>query len=687
MTGSGSRRPATLGALARIGSLALVLGLGLTPIVAILPAGTPGAAEDVAAASGLTTTADARYVVDPASHKVHVRVSLAATNHLQDTKTRRYFFDRSFMAVPPGTTGFRISSAGAAPKATVTAHHRTYNLLRIDFGKQLAAGATRTFSIAFDIPDPGGAPTRATRIGASLVSFSAWGLASDGATGGSVTVIFPPGYSVEATGSSLGRPSTDAAGNTTFTSGRLANPTTFLATFSADRPSAYRESTLQVRIGDETIPVTIRAWPDDAAWAKRVRSLLARGLPALSKAIGLPWTAGRPLVVQEAISRNASGFAGRYSPSEDTIEIAYYADAFVILHEAAHAWFDGGLVADRWASEGFSSWYALRAAKAIGEKKVVGDPLTPALAKIRVPLNAWGAATPEAASTPAEDAGYAAALRFATLTAQRAGPAGLQKVWRAIVDRQAAYQPTGAGAELEPTDGAPDWRGLLDLLEDRTGKDFGDLWAAWIVRPREADQLFEREAARTGHDEVVARAGDWRLPRVVRDTLRVWQFEQVGEQLNAASRALDDRDDVAAAASAVGLTPPDTMRSDFEGERGFAAASAEAEAELAAIAAYRDAAASRTGGSDIVQAIGLWSADPDAAMSTAASAFAAGDLETTVRSSSFAKATWEAASVVGRNRIIAVAASLAAIVVGLWLGFRWLRDRRGIHRPTLLADG
>ena len=72
----------------------------------------------------------------------------------------------------------------------------------------------------------------------------------------------------------------------------------------------------------------------------------------------------------EAISRNATGFAGRYNPPAGTIEIAYYADTFVVLHEAAHAWFDGGLLADRWASEGFASWYALQAATAIGEKKV-----------------------------------------------------------------------------------------------------------------------------------------------------------------------------------------------------------------------------------------------------------------------------------------------------------------------------
>ena len=63
---------------------------------------------------------DARYVVDPAVRKVHVAVALSATNHLKDTKTHRYYFDRSFMAVPPGTTGFKVTSSGVTPARRAT---------------------------------------------------------------------------------------------------------------------------------------------------------------------------------------------------------------------------------------------------------------------------------------------------------------------------------------------------------------------------------------------------------------------------------------------------------------------------------------------------------------------------------------------------------------------------------------
>jgi hypothetical protein len=668
----------------RASAAAALLALLMLGVTSALPAGTPGAPVDALATGGLTTTADARYVVDPATHRVHVAVTLSATNHLADTKTRRYFFDRSYLAVPASTAGYQVTSAGATPRVTVAARHTSYTLLRIDFGKQLAAGATRSFAIGFDIVDKGGAATRPLRIGASLVTFSAWGLGSDGATGGSVTVVFPKGYAIQPSGAGLGKPTTDAAGNTVFTTGRLANPLKFVASFAADRPNAFKETSFAVSIGGDSIPVTLRAWPDDPAWSKRVKALLAKGLPELAKEIGLPWTGGRPLIVQEAISRNTSGFAGRFDPTSHTIEIAYYADAFVILHEAAHAWFDGSFLADRWASEGFSSWYAIQAAKAIGEKKVTGDPLTPALAKLREPLNAWGPATPDTAPTKAEDAEYAAALTLASLTAERAGPDGLRAVWQAIRDQRAPFQPAGAGLALERTSGAPDWRGLLDLLEDRTGRSYDDLWTAWVLRPNETDLLIDRDAAKVGYRDVADRAATWQMPRVVRDALRVWQYEQVGDLLNAASRALDDRDAVQAAAAAAGLKPPPTMQAAFEGPRGFTAASAEADAELAAIAAYREAASVRPAKPDLLQGIGLWGADPDAVMARATTAFQGGDLEETVRASTFARSVWDSATTIGRNRVLAIFGSLAAILLGGWLAVRWMRDRGVRRRRTLL---
>ena len=673
------RRLAVLG-------LALFAALVATPGLALVPATAPllgplAAAPAAAASTGLTMTADTRYTVDPAKRRVHVAVNLSATNHRTDTKTRRYFFDRAFLAVQPGTTTFRITSPGARPTVTVQRKATSFTLLRIDFGKQLPAGGTRKLRLTFDVTDPGGGATRTTRIGTTLVSFAAWGFGSSGTPGGTVAVVFPTGFSVDVNAPELGQPATDAAGNQTFTTGKLANPLKFSAYFVANRPGAYKETTIQVAIGASTIPITLRAWPDDPAWAKRVASLLKRGLPALAKDIGLPWTVDQPLIVSEAINSTEAGFSGRYNPPAGQIEIAYYASTFVILHEAAHAWFDGSLLADRWASEGFASFYALRAAKAIGEKKVTGDVLTPALEKVRVPLNAWSA--PGVDGPAVENAEYAAALKLATEVARRAGADGLTGVWRAIHEQRAAYQPTGTRASLETSDAAPDWRGLLDLLEERTGVAYDDLWASWVLRPADTALMADRSAVRLRYATVARRADAWLLPRVVRDAMRAWQFDQATELLDSASAALDDRDAVLDAAAGTGLIPPATMQLAFEGPRGFATASAQADAELAAIAAYREAAAARLGEPDPIARIGLWNSDPTGAMGRAAEAFNAGELEASVAASAHARTIWTTASEVGRNRLLAAGASLGAVLLAAFMLIRWFRDRAVRRRPVM----
>src|SRR3954451_11352114 len=98
------------------------------------------------------------------------------------------------------------------------------------------------------------------------------------------------------------------------------------------------------------------------------------------------------------------------------------------------------------------------------------------MAASKVPLNAWGAVG--RADTKTEAYGYAAALELARQVAARAGQAGLAKVWGPAAAHDAAAQPVQAApvTGTETIGGPPDWRGLLDLLEARTGKRFDDLW-------------------------------------------------------------------------------------------------------------------------------------------------------------------------------------------------------------------
>ena len=697
-----ARRPAAAPArLAR----SLLLAAAAALVTGLVPAVAPPAQ---AAAPDLTLTAETRYDVDPGQRAVHVTVALTAVNHLKDTTTRQYYFDRAFLAVQPGASNIAISARTGSPAVAVAATEADHTLLRIDFGRRLPAGSSRTFNLTFDLADPGGAPTREIRVGESFVSFPAWAFATPSTPGGSVTVSFPSGYTIEVDSEQLGEPTTDADGRMVYSSGRLAEPLAFFAYFLADRPTAHTETTHAIEIAGRPLTLAVRAWPDDPAWGERVGALVERGLPVLADGIGLPWLGQEPLVVAEAISRSSAGYSGRYDPSAGRIEIAYYADSFVVLHEAAHAWFDGSLLAERWANEGFASWYAVQAATAL-EEAVTGPALSPELAGARVPLNDWTIEGSDDSLT--DDYGYAASAELARLIAERAGPSGLASVWAAARDRIAAYQPAGLDAVAggsamngaartyaagegsdavipERTAEPPDWRGLLDLLEDRTGRRYDDLWRSWVVRPEEVDLLAARATARRQYDEVVARAGEWRLPEVVRQAMRAWQFEQARELLTAADRALDDRDAVASAASAAGLHVPRALEAEFEGNRGFAAAAAEADAQLATIAALQQARAARPGPPDLIQEVGLWWATPEADIEHAAAAFESGELEESVEASLAAWSAWTGAADGGRNRIASMVGALVAAVIGIWLVLSMIRGlwRSGSSRASRIRS-
>jgi hypothetical protein len=675
--------------------LVIVLALGLLPATA-QPA--------LAAAPSLTLTSDTRYDVDPEAGLVHVSVGLTAVNHLKDTKTRQYYFDRAFLAVQPGTANFAISAASGTPTVKVASAKADHTLLQIDFGRRLPAGSSRTFTLTFDITDPGGAPTRDVRIGPSLVSFSAWAFASPETPGGSVAVVFPAEYSIEVQSDQLGEPTTDGEGRTIYASGRLADPLTFFAYFVADRPASYVASNLSIDVGGDTVPIVIRSWPDDPAWATRVTGLVERGLPILAGEIGLPWFAEKPLAIAESISRSAEGYSGRYDPATGRIDIAYYAGSFVVLHEIAHAWFDGNLLAERWANEGFASWYALQAAATI-EEPVTAPTLTPELAAHRVQLNDW--AISDGGDSATDAYGYAASAELALLIAERAGPSGLASVWEAARERVAAYQPAGldpgaggaampgpvpgAGSDVanaERTTEPPDWRGLLDLLEDRTGERYDDLWRTWVVRPEEAGLLTLRATTRREYADVVGRAGEWRLPAVVRQAMRAWQFDEASELLGAADLALDDRDSVASAASAAGLEVPRSLEAAFESDAGFAAAAAEADAQLATIEAYESARDARPAEPTPIEQVGLWWATPDRDVERAAEAFGSGDLRASVEASSAAFQAWTGADETGRSRIATIIGAIVAALIAVWLVISAIRGiwRTGSSRAARLRE-
>ena len=646
--------------------LALVLSAGVVA--------APSSVQDVAAATpDLTLVGNARYSVQPRQSRVRVVVDLNATNHLRDTQVRRYYFDHAFLAVLPGTSAFKLTGDKGSPTVGIARRTRDYTLLRLNFGSRLYSGRSTSFELQFDLKDPGGEATRDVRVGDSLVSFPVWAFATPSTGGGAVSIVFPKGYAVTVEAGELSAPTVDASGRTIIRATSIGDPASFFAFVVGDRPGSYKITNQSVRVGGTTAHLTIRAWADDPQWGKRVKGVLGKGLPVLGGLIGLPWTRQVPFEVQEAVSRTTGGYAGLFDPRTGRIEVAYYADSLVVLHEASHVWFNGALLADRWANEAFASYYALAAAKKL-KQKVTVQGVTPRLQKSRIPLNAWGAVGRATVAT--EDYAYAAALTLAREIASRAGANGLKKVWGAAAGRVGAYQAAQGSSAPDTIDAAPDWRVLLDLLEDQTGKKYDDLWRKWVVRPAELTLLNERATARAEFAAVQEIGGDWQLPKVIRQALRAWQFDQATQLLGDARGVLNRRAQLEQLAADSGLTLPPQLQTAFESDAGVAAANAEADAEATAIETIRVAAATRPDGSNPLVQLGLIGTTPDAILASARTAFAAGDLAGVAHQADAAQRIWLASEEVGRNRLLAAIGVALIALMGLGLLIVNVRDRR-----------
>ena len=676
-----------------VGVIALVLALlaaWLAPVAGLAPA-----APVLAAATDLTLVTDTVYTVQPDRNRVRVSLSIVARNNTKETRTKKFWFTHAYLAVQPTASDLKVTGAKGA-SVRVSKRTADATLLRINFGSRLYSGRSRTFKLTFSLVDKGKPSDRTIRVGTSLVTLPVWAHASNGASGGSVKVRIPAGYDVSVEQGTFARRTTLDDGGTELATGKLRNPLSFFAYVTAQRPAVPEDTPLAVAAGDERIALTLRGWQGDTAWSTRIGDLFRRSLPVLREDIGLPWPHDEPMVVQEAISRAADGYAGLFDPAENRIEVAYWADHQVVIHEAAHGWFNGGLLADRWANEGFASLYAARAAEAIGEEGA-GPELTEELAAAAIPLNAWSATPPQDAGDPtdagpsdaAEAYGYAASLALATAIAERAGDDALRGVWADAASGIGAYQPqagdppAAAAAASEAVGGPPDWRGLLDLIEARTGGDFTDLWREWVVRPEEAALLDARAEARRSYARTIALAGDWSLPGSIRDALRAWQFDTAEQLLADARTVLAQRSAVESMAEQDGVTLPADMQALFE-SGDLVGASGRAEAERNAMLAITQAAAARSSSEDPLTTVGMLGEDPDAELIAARAALADGDLEATFAFADDAYRAWTGAWQEGRRRALLGLAVLATFVVlASAVAGKIRRDRR--QHPALAS--
>ncbi|HET8587284.1 MAG TPA: hypothetical protein VFM74_05340, partial [Candidatus Limnocylindria bacterium] len=628
-----------------------------------------------AAVPGLRIVTVTRYEVQPDRGRVHVTIDAAATALTPDTSAGHTYYSGVTFGVPREAAHVAATSAGSPLRVT---HDPKSGRVGVTFGAAVFFQQTYRYRITFDLLDGGGAPDREVRVGPSLVAFPVWAYGTADTGGSSVRVTIPAGYTVTVEAGAMTDRST--ASTTILVSDGIDDPTSYFAYVSADRAGAFTATPLTLSVGRQTARIEVRAWSDDPEWGKRMASLLRDGLPELHRQIGLDYPIGGTLGVEEAATSRLGEYAGTYDSFSDSITVRYDADAVVGLHEAAHIWFNGSLFRDRWIDEAFAEYYGVAAARALG---LHGSTfaLDPELIADRVPLNDWGA--PGVEKPGVEDFAYAATYHLAQLIADRTDADGLQRVWRAASDGELSYQPVhGDGT---PAKGRAitqeSWQQLLDLLEERTGASYADLWKAWIVNDTQALLLEQRERARTPYQADVRDAGDWELPDSIRFLMSSWQFDEAAGELSEVRFVLSKRDRIAAAAARLDLVPPPTLRQKFEGDAGLEAARSEADAELATLSNLSKTEELSAGEPTALAWIGLLGAQPAVDLDAARDAFEAGDLAVADDRATAAFDTRATAEETGRLRVAVGGGALLALDAAAMAGLgarRRARRRRAV---------
>jgi hypothetical protein len=661
----------------RISALAAAAALLL---LAIAPAALPGRVA-LAADRGLVVVAQTRYTALPEERRVHVTIDAVATSYTPNPPgSLAYYSDVNF-AVQAGATNVVASSGGRALHVALDAGDPDFLEVRVTFPNGIYFQESTAYRVAFDLPDPGGAPDRNFRISPSIVAFPVWAFGSSNEPGSTVTVILPAGFRPNWQGGDLA-PSTGPNGEIVLSTTSLPDPFAFFAYLSADRPGAFTDNMLTIDVGGKSARLNVRAWQDDAEWGTTMTGLMTDGLPALQRLIGLAYPAPGTLVVEEAATSRLGDYAGIYNSLTGMIRVRYDADAYVALHEAAHIWFNGDLFRDRWIGEAWAEFYGVQSAKAIGATGHAFD-LTDDMLANKIPLNDWGEIG--AVEIGVEEYAYAATYHLAILVYTRTNMPGLQAVWKGANDGEMAYQPANPGET--PQTGVDfhleGWQQLLDLLEERTGTSFDDLWSEWVVNPQEQQRMDARGLARRQYAAVVKDAGPWNLPTDLRLAMGAWDFESAEADMQLAGSVLDKRDEIEADAAHLELAPPAELQDLFEQKGGLKAAGAEADLEVDALAEIASASERLDKEESFLESIGLLGSDPEADLAAARDQFEEDKLNEAAASAQRASETRLGAESAGQTRALVGGGGVVLLTGVTFVGVRLRGHRRA--RPSTIA--
>ena len=374
----GRLRPRRLGRMLRPANRRVVR-VAASIAAFVLLSSAPAAADD-----GLRIEGDTTYDVAPAQGRTLVSSTIVVTNettdHLVGNVLRRQYFDGLTVGVPAAARNFNATSSGANLSVTTSPVSESIQRAEISF-PSLFAGQRRTIVLHYEIDGDAPRADGLSRANPAYVSFVALSIGDD--TLASVHVNVPPGFDVETVGSRIDK-STSSDGTTTLTASGFPTASGWGVVVSARNDRALQSIDADAGARD----VVVRAWPNDVEWQRFVVSGVGEGIPVLEDLIGQPWPIKSQLQITEATSSYLRGYAGWFSPLDNTIEVGEELDYETLLHELSHAWFNRGMFTDRWINEGFAEEYAAQSLKRLG--KPADEVALDANSRFAVRLIDWG---------------------------------------------------------------------------------------------------------------------------------------------------------------------------------------------------------------------------------------------------------------------------------------------------------
>jgi hypothetical protein len=633
---------------------AAAMALVLAPLVA--PAGVRAAEYE------MSTTA--RYVVDVAAAAVVVTVDVAFTNTTPNPPGAVSGFDHVDLALQSGASEVSARD-GKGPLVVALVDRDGATVASVKVRARVRYKRSTSFTLSYRLPD-GAAPDLHVR--SEILKFPVWGFG----TSSQVTVEMPGDYQARVDGDPMAIDTVD--GILRLSSGQLADPASWLALVTASRPSETTTLRASVALASGTVDLQVRCWTGDLVWGNRTLAMLQRALPLLEDAVGLPYPRVGPLIVTEVVGDTASDLAAPSTTAE--LQVAFDADAFTLLHQAAHIWIGPQLASDAWIREGLASHVAGTVATEMGES-LPYDPATRAadLGPTAIPLVGWGSD----AAGPAEDEyGYAASWAFMDEIAAAVGDDSLRVALQRVASGLTAYDP----AAPDPTQvGARpftpvDTRSFLDQLAAVSEMDLAGRFRAVVLGAAADVELAARAASRRAYAGMLDKAGDWGAPGPIRGAMAGWRFDEARPAIIAATAWLDRRDAVLGDAAAAGLAAPNRLQATYQADGGGADASAELAAEQAVVDAYRQLRTRAEAPRGPLDTIGLLgSDDPAHFVEQAAASFSAGDLQAATDALSAAEVQLDRAAANGLVRLVSAAILLTvAALLGVVA-----RRRSGSH--------